>query len=60
MNWWEWTLLGVGIWGLLIWAICVTNYRFWQFVQPHVCSGCQRHYVIVGCPIHDPQRRVAS
>lgn len=21
------------------------------------CAGCQRHFVIPGCPLHDPERR---
>ena len=34
MTWWEWTILGVVVWALLVWAICLANYRFWNHVDP--------------------------
>jgi hypothetical protein len=27
--------------------------------EPRVCLGCQRHHVIIGCPVHDPLGRKA-
>lgn len=34
MSWWEWLLLGVGIWVMVVWLLILFNYCFWTLVDP--------------------------
>jgi hypothetical protein len=48
-------LVGIPLW---IWLITA-------FIEPdslldlrlRACTGCQRHFVLPGCPVHDPAER---
>ncbi len=35
MSWWEWLIVGAVVWALVLYAICVTNCRFWNLVDPN-------------------------
>lgn len=55
---WVELIAGVTLW---MWLIC-------EFIRPAglldkptlACTGCQRHFIRPGCPIHDTQERNAA
>lgn len=55
----EWILLVVGVvsW---VWLLRQAFSRNGFFDKPMGCAGCQRHRLIPGCPVHDPQARKGS
>ena len=76
MLFWRWILYGTATWLLLIglwqhdWRMILAGLSVW-LIYPLIsedidevalpeCSGCQRHYLIPGCPLHDPEERNAA
>lgn len=56
------------IWVEPIAAIALWVFVLWQIIQPNSlldrdlwprCTGCQRHFIKPGCPVHDEKRTAA-
>lgn len=58
----EWILAAVGVlvWVWFLRQMFSSDGFFDKTPGPFECIGCQRHRVVPGCPVHDPEARRVS